>query len=125
MALSSAESELYALVKASSETFGVLTMMKEWDLSVSGEVMGDASAALGIIGREGLGKIRHIEVSHFWLQNMSSEKRMKYTKALGTKNPADMLTKELSRVKINEILTAIIAMHIEGKPESAPQLKYL
>ena len=67
IALSSAESEFYAILKASAETLGVLSMMKDLGYTLQGEIWGDASAALGIINRHGLGKTRHIEISLLWV----------------------------------------------------------
>ena len=58
ISLSSGESEFYALVKASAETVGILSILKEWGIDVShSQVWGDASAALGIVGRKGLGNV--------------------------------------------------------------------
>ena len=53
MALSSAETELGAAVKASQEMLGMMSLWKEVGETTSGHVMGDASAALRIIGRKG------------------------------------------------------------------------
>ena len=55
VALSSGESELYASLKASAETLGIIPMLVDFGLVMAGEVWGDASAALGIINRNGLG----------------------------------------------------------------------
>ena len=41
------------------------------------DIMADASAALGIIGRTGLGKLRHIDTSYLWLQQDSIKKKSK------------------------------------------------
>ena len=50
IALSSAESEFYALVKASAETLGLMSILKEWDFPTeTGQMWGDASAPLRII----------------------------------------------------------------------------
>ena len=56
VALSSGESELYATLKAAAEALGMLSIMKGLGWSINGEIWGDASAALGIINRKGLGK---------------------------------------------------------------------
>ena len=56
IALRSGESELYAALKASAETLGIISLLRDVGYNVSGEVWGDASAALGIINRRGLGK---------------------------------------------------------------------
>ena len=96
LALSSGESELYAALKASAEGLGVMSMLKDFHYKVSGEVLGDASAALGIIQRRGLGRTRHIDTGLLWIQQTAAEKRLLYSKVLGTDNPADLMTKYLA-----------------------------
>ena len=65
------------------------------DLFVS--LWSDASAAIAISQRSGLGKLRHIQTQYLWLQERVSCKDVALTKVLGTNNPADLLTKHLSR----------------------------
>ena len=55
IALSSGESELYAALRASAETLGIISMYKDFGLNLTGEIWGGAQAALGIINRNGLG----------------------------------------------------------------------
>ena len=95
VALSSGEFELYAALKASAETLGTLSMMTDFGLEMTGEVWGDASAALGIINRNGLGKTRHIQTGPLWIQQVFVQKRISYGKVLGKENPADLFTKYL------------------------------
>ena len=73
LALSSGESEFYAALKASAEGLGVISLMKDFHYQVKGEVMGDASAALGIINRRGLGRTRHIDTGLLWIQQTAAE----------------------------------------------------
>ena len=68
LALPPGESEFYAALKASAETLGVLSMMKDSGYEIKGEILGDASAALGIIHRKGLGRTRHIDTGLLWIQ---------------------------------------------------------
>ena len=56
VALSSGESELYAALKAAAEGLGTMSVLSDLGWFMKGEVWGDASAALGIINRRGLGK---------------------------------------------------------------------
>jgi hypothetical protein len=95
IALSSAEAELYAAVKASAETIGMMSILKDFGIEINGTVLGDASAALGIIQRQGLGKLRHIDTNWLWVQEKSLRKEIKYGKVPGAQNPADALTKYL------------------------------
>ena len=57
------------------------------------ELKSDASAALGIARRRGVGKLRHIEVTQLWLQDRVFKGDLKLTKVPGTENLADGLTK--------------------------------
>ena len=76
MALSSAEAELYAEAKAASETLGLASTLKDLGMSCPARVMGDASAALGIINRKGLGKVRHIDTNWLWLQEKDVKRQI-------------------------------------------------
>ena len=57
VALSSAESELYAIVKASSETLGLMNTIRDMNKHFNSALFSDASAALGFVQRQGLGKL--------------------------------------------------------------------
>ena len=57
----------------------------------------DASAAVGIESRRGLGKIRHIEVSQLWLQQRVANGDLIVQDVDGISNLADALTTHLGR----------------------------
>ena len=84
--------------------------------------MADASAALGIIGRSGLGKLRHIDTSHLWLQQKSIKSKLKMNKVLGTQNPADMNTNGLSGDEIAKYTDMLSMKYQEGRSELAPEV---
>ena len=68
------------------------------DLGVGGvklRLKSDASAAIGIASRRGLGKIRHLEVSQLWLQQKVANGDLEVIKVNGEDNLADALTKHL------------------------------
>ena len=58
-ALSSAEAELYALLKCACQTLGIINLAHDFGTNLEGTVHIDASAALAISQRQGLGKLRH------------------------------------------------------------------
>ena len=60
IALSSAEADLYALVKGAAQTLGMIALARDLGISATGCVSSDASAALSIVQRQGFGKLRHI-----------------------------------------------------------------
>ena len=59
-------------------------MLKDLGCHVKGRVLGDASAALGIIHRKGLGRTRHIDTGLLWIQQTAAEKRLEYSKIFGS-----------------------------------------
>ena len=63
-ALSSGELELYATLKVAAGGLGITAMLSDLGVHAKGEIWGDATAALGIINRNGLGKTRHIETGY-------------------------------------------------------------
>ena len=65
---SSGEAEYYGIVKGGSNSLGMRSLMGDLGVTVSIHIKSDASAAIGIASRRGLGKIRHLEVSQLWLQ---------------------------------------------------------
>ena len=122
IALSSGESEFYAALKASAETLGLVSLLKDLGYNVSGEVWGDASAALGIINRRGLGTTRHIETGLLWIQQTAAEQRIKYGKILGKENPADLYTESLDSTTSNLHTNKLGYSFITGRSAEAPQL---
>ena len=67
LALSSGEAELYAVTKVAVQPSGVISMAKDFGVSSTGVVKSDASSAIGIAHREGLGG--HIKVQYLWIQS--------------------------------------------------------
>lgn len=65
VAKSSVETELYASVRVACEALGLL---KDLGQDMAARVHIDASAANTIIERDGLAKIRHIDVNVLWIQ---------------------------------------------------------
>ena len=96
IALSSGEAELYALLKAAAQTKGMMAVLADFGIKVQGTVLTDASAALGIVHREGLGKTRHIEVQYLWIQQEIAKKSFQVTKVGTHDNLADILTKNVT-----------------------------
>ena len=67
-------------------------------MTMGGSVYADASAALGIIQRRGIGKMRHIQTQCLWLQEAHATKRLRFEKIDGSRNPSDLLTKHFSEI---------------------------
>ena len=66
IAKSSGESELYAVVRVSTEGLVILTLLKDFGVHHAKVRLGmDASAAM--VQRTGLNKVRHVEVDVLWI----------------------------------------------------------
>ena len=98
--LSSAEAELGAAVKASQEVLGMMSLWKEIGETTRGHVMGDASAAIGIVRRMVLGKVRHLNTSWLWVQEKEASRELQYHKVKGSDNNSDLFTKALDHDSI-------------------------
>ncbi len=122
VALSSAEAELHAMVAASAETLGVIGLCRDMGIAIEGEVYTDSSAALGITQRLGNGKVRHLRVQALWVQEVRCTKRLSYKKVLGSRNPADILTKHVPKDLLNVHLVTLGVEFQGGRAESAPTL---
>jgi hypothetical protein len=70
-------------------------MWKGLGTHTKGRVWADASAALGMVGGKGLGKVRHLDASVLWVQDASLEKKILYGKVAGEWSIADRLIKHL------------------------------
>ena len=124
VSLSSAETELYAAIKACSETLGFLSLLKDYQVHANGKVMSDASAALGIIKRQGLGRTRHIHTSYLWIQHVN-ERGINFSKVPGSENCADLFTKPLTRESA-EHLSELVGMEFpEGHDEIAFTINFI
>ena len=68
IALSSAEAELVGLVRGAAQSLGFQAMMRDAGFECALNLQTDATAAIGICRRRGIGKIRHLAVSDLWIQ---------------------------------------------------------
>ena len=69
IAKSSAESELYGAIKGACEGLGISSLLRDLgDSECKVKMHLDASAAIGIIERQGLNRVRHIDVGVLRLQ---------------------------------------------------------
>ena len=95
IALSSGEAEYYSMVKGGSVGLGVQAMLTEIGVSLNLVLKCDASAAVGIVMRRGLGRVRHIDLSQLWLQEKVAQGGLKVHKVKTDENKSDALTKYL------------------------------
>jgi len=91
VALSSAEAELNAMIKAGSELIGIMDMSKDYGRLLKGAMYTDSSAANGVVHRLGCGKMKHLETRQLWLQEVIEKKVMESKKIPRSENSSDAL----------------------------------
>ena len=82
----------------------------------------DSSAALGVAQRRGNGKLRHVRVGILWIQEKVEEEEIKFHKVKGDENPADLLTKHLSRAKIDGYMTRLNQVFHDGRANTSLEI---
>ena len=122
IALSSGEAELGGLCKGAANAIGLRSVARDSGIALKLDVRSDATAALGIARRLGIGKIRHLDTSLLWIQQKLKDGDLTVAKVLGTDNPADCLTKHLDRATLAKHLLALGLEYQEGRAELAPKL---
>ena len=122
IALSSAEAELYALTKGAAEGLGMMSLLSDFGVTVNVTIHTDASAAIGIVRRAGLGKLRHLNVRDLWVQDQVKRELLGIEKVAGAENPADMATKHLNADLMMKHLKRMGFKTGGGRAKSAPVL---
>ena len=122
VALSSGEAELTGICNGSSIALGLQAVARDLGLSWELCIHSDATAAIGICHRKGLGKIRHLAVADLWIQDKVRAKDFLLKKVLGSENPADMLTKHINHDDMVKHMAKIGLKWEAGRADSAPEL---
>ena len=115
IALSSGEAELAGICRGASNALGLQSLASDSGITLDIEIRTDATAAIGICRRRGLGKIRHLHVADLWIQDRLQRKNFTLTKVPGAENPADILMKHMR----------FVGLRTEGgRAASAPTLQH-
>ena len=124
IALSSGEAELGGICRGASTALGLRSLATGLNIHLETEVLTDATAAIGICRRHGLGKVRHVHVSDLWVQDRVKFGDFKLTKLLGTGNPANCLTKHVARDAITRHMDTLNIRGEVGRAASTPTLEH-
>ena len=91
IALSSGESELAAVVRGATEMFGLQSVFADFGFhNIRLALCSDATAAIGIVDREGLGRVRHLATADLWVQQRVRSGEISVSKWPGKDNVADI-----------------------------------
>ena len=120
IALSSGEAELHGIGAGIAQGLGMQSLAKDLGFTLGVRIHSDATAALGICRRRGLGKIRHLDVTDLWCQEKVRTGAVSLHKVLGTENPADIMTKYTDRATLEKMLGLVNMKAMAGRAECAP-----
>ena len=121
LSLSSGESELHGIAKGIQNGIGFQSMARDLGIHRKLRIRSDATAAIGIARRRGLGKLRHLDVEDLWIQHKVRSKQVELLKVDGKVNPADIFTKYVEYPILSKALLTM-GLHSElGRAQSAPK----
>ena len=93
--LSSPEAEYYGICSGGAEGLYVQSCLRFVGYETQIEIEVDASSAKAMAERQGVGKVRHVEVRYLWIQDKVEDGTFLIKKIPGKTNPADIGTKHL------------------------------
>ena len=76
IALSSGEAELYAIVSGISEAIRIQSLISDLGVNTKITCFTDSNAAIRIVKRAGVGKVRHMNIKFLWVQEALAEGRL-------------------------------------------------
>ena len=114
LALSTGEAELMSVVRASVEALGLRAIYDDFGLKMRIAIRSDATAAIGMVARLGLGRVRHLAVADLWVQGKAKSGELNFSKVDGKGNPSDALTKNLGLETLEKHLRHMGTSRLEG-----------
>jgi hypothetical protein len=122
--LSSGEAEYYGAVKAGGIGLGYQSLMADLGIELPLRLWTDSTATIGICGRDGLGKLRHIDTQCLWLQQKVRSGAIDLRKVKGIENPADLFTEHLTNTgTVKALMELLNCVYMDGRPKGAPKLR--
>ena len=107
-----------------TQALGFQSIARDLGFHVRLNILTDATAAIGIVRRRGLGRIRYLDVSDLWVKDKMNSGATRLCKIQGALNPADMCTKHVERAIIQEHLPRLNLQSEHGRADSAPNLQH-
>ena len=112
------------MTKAAGVALGYRSLLRDIGVHAKLRVWTESSATVGICGRQGLGKLRHIDTRNLWIQQKLRANKLELWKVRGEVDPAGLFTKHLSsEERITELLGLLVCRFISGRALSAPKLR--
>ena len=95
------------MCKAAKEGLAAKHLAEEIHLPLTLQLKTDASAAKGVIQRQGAGKVKHLSVRQLWVQEREACKDLSVIKIPRAANPADLLTHHCSEADLTSHLAGM------------------
>ena len=117
--LSSPESEFYRCCGAAAELLFYKGLLNFLGYATKGRLMMDASSAIAIVTRSGVGSVRHLAARYLWVQREVESNSFSVEKVAGPRNPADTGTKHVD-VNVLEFCRDFVglkAAHLDQQEE--------
>ena len=122
MALLSGEAELNSIGAGIAQGVGIQSICRDLGYDYRLRVHSDATAAIGIARRRGMGKIRHLDTTDLWVQEVIRSGRVELVKVPGVDNPADVLTKYVDKSLMTKMLDNMGMSKLDGRAKCAPAI---
>ena len=112
------------MAKATGSALGYQALLRDLDVKVPVRVWTDSTAFMGICGRQGLGKLRHMDTRSLWVHQKVRSGAVELRKVRWEVNPADLFTKHFSIAERFEgLLNLRGCRYADGRAGSAPKLR--
>ena len=115
IARSGAEAEVYAAALGSSESKGIVSLLRDRGYEMKSVLAVDAKATDHILHRQGIGKLKHIVVDYLWMQDEVRSKRLRVRRVRSEENVVDLRTKPLSKTVIAKHCLTLGSMNTDEK----------
>ena len=112
----------YRYPQGRSARLGLQSIARDLGIQLSLCILSDASAAIGISRRRGLGKVRHLATADLWMQDRICKGDFALEKVAGADKPSDILTKHVDRAIMNKTMSTLGLHYEDGRAESAPAI---
>ena len=115
---------MVGVTKAAAAALGFRSLLSDLGLEWPVRVWTDSTASIGMCSRQGLGKVRHLDVQIMWIQQRIRQHDLDLYKVLGEENPADLMTKaSIPEDKILQLIDLMGCKFVGGRAETAPTLR--
>ena len=96
------------------------SLLSDFRINVQIKILSDSTAAIGMVRRLGLGRVRHLACADLWVQQHLRNGSFVLGKHPGTSNSADLMTKHKSRDELVKLLKIMGFGSLPGRAAVAP-----